>query len=119
MKRLILVMILAWVSPAVADEWVTFSMGEGADLKLDRSSIRRDAAGKIAPWSKGWMAANTLSGEHGDSPGYFVTNCKDRYYVLRANPQTGAVQDKGAQPLRLTPGSVAYQMKQVVCRGSK
>jgi hypothetical protein len=119
MKQLILVMLLAWATPAVAAEWVTFSMGEGADLKLDKSSIRRDTEGRIAPWGRGWLAANTLSGEHGDSPGYFVTDCKERYYVFRANRQTGAVEDEGAQPLRLTPGSVAYQMKEVVCSGSR
>ena len=105
---------------ARAEDWVSFSMGEGPDLRLDRSTIRRDAAGEIAPWGKGWMVAKTErgAGSHA-SPGYFVTDCRDLYYVLRVNPQTKSVDDPDAQPLRVAPGAVADQIESIVCANAK
>jgi hypothetical protein len=110
------VLLLTAVTPALAEEWMSFSMGEGPDLRLDRSSIRRDTEGAIAPWGKGWMTAKTES--HG-SPGYFVTDCGDLYYVLSVNPQTGSIEDRDAQPLRVTAGAVAHQIQNVVCNNAK
>lgn len=114
------IMLLATIAPALAAEWVSFSMGEGPDLKLDRSSIRRDAEGAIAPWGEGWMTTKTARNEGGyTSPGYFVTNCEGLYYVLRVNPQTGAVDDPEAQPLHVTAGALAEQIQRIVCGNTK
>ena len=57
--------LLASVAPAMADEWVSFAMGEGPDLKLERSNIRRDSEAAIAPWGKGWMTAKTERSQGG------------------------------------------------------
>ena len=116
----IIILLLTAAAPALADEWMSFSMGEGPDLKLDRSSIRRDTEGAIAPWGKGWMIAKTQRGEGSyASPGYFVTDCGDLYYVLSVNPLTGSVEDAGAEPLHVTAGAVSRQIQTVVCSDAK
>ena len=55
-------LLLASAAPALAEEWVSFPMSEGPDIRVDRSSIRRDTEGAIAPWAKGWMTAKTEKG---------------------------------------------------------
>jgi hypothetical protein len=107
-------------TPVWAEDWISFSMGEGPDLRLDRATIQQDAEGAIAPWGKGWMVAKTERGEGSHAtPGYFVTDCGNLYYVLRVNPQTNSVDDPDAQPLRVAPGAVAYQIQSIVCGKSK
>jgi hypothetical protein len=114
------VLLLASAAPALAEEWISFSMSEGPDLRLDRSSIRRDTEGAIVPWGKGWMTAKTMRSEGSyASPGYFVTDCEDLYYVLSVNPQSGSVEDQSAQPLHVTAGAVAQQIQNVVCGNAK
>ena len=114
------VLLLASMTPALAEDWTAFSMGEGPDLNLDRLSIRRDTDGAIVPWGKGWMIAKTMTKEGSyQSPGYFVTDCRDQYYIFRADPQSGAVEDKGVQPLHVGDGTVAQRIQSVVCGGAK
>jgi hypothetical protein len=66
------------------------------------------------------MIAKTMTKEGSyRSPGYFVTDCRDRYYIFRLNPQSGAVEDEGAQPLHVGDGTVAQRIQSVVCGGAK
>ena len=110
------VVLLASVVPAAAEDWVSFPMGEGPDLMVDRSSIQRDTEGKIAPWGRGWMTAKTrTTAGYDKSQGYFVTDCRDLYYVLRVNPKTGSIETEGAQPLHVTAGAVSKQIQSIVC----
>ncbi len=111
-----LALLLTIATPALAAEWVSFPMSEGPDVRLDRSSVRRDTEGSLAPWAKGWMTAKTEkgSGPHG-SPGYFVTDCGSLYYSFSVNPKTGAVQQQDAQPVHISSGSMAQNMENVVC----
>jgi hypothetical protein len=114
------ILLLASAASALAEEWISFSMIEGSDLGLDRSSIRRDTEGAIVPWGKGWITAKTMRSEGSyASPGYFVTDCEDLYYVLTVNPQNGSIEDHGAQPLHITAGTVAQQIQKVVCGAAK
>jgi hypothetical protein len=114
------VLVLASVAPALAEDWIAFPMGEGPDLNVDRLSIRRDTDGTIVPWGKGWMIAKTMTKEGSyKSAGYFVTDCQKLYYIFRANPQSGAVEDKGAQPRQVGDGTVAQRIQGVVCGGAK
>ncbi len=113
-------LLMTLATPALAAEWVSFPMSEGPDVRLDRSSIRRDTEGSIAPWAKGWMMAKTEKGEGSyGSPGYFVTDCGDLYYVFSVNPKTGAIQDENAEPMHVSAGSMAQNMQRIVCDNTK
>ncbi len=109
-------LLVALVTPAFAEEWVSFPMSEGPDIRVDRSSVRRDTEGSVAPWAKGWITAKTEKGSGSySSPGYFVTDCGDLYYSFSVNPQTGAIQQQDAQPMRITAGSIAQNIEKLVC----
>jgi hypothetical protein len=109
-------LLLTAAAPALAEEWVSFPMSEGPDIRVDRSSIRRDTEGSIAAWTKGWKVANTDKGTSSYSaPGYFVTDCGDQYYSFTVNPETKAVQEPDAQPMRVTAGSMAQNIQTLVC----
>ena len=113
-------LLLALATPASAEEWVSFPMSEGPDIRVDRSSVRRDTEGSIAPWAKGWMTAKTEKGSGAySSPGYFVTDCRDLYYSFSVNPGTAAIQEQDAQPMQVTPGSMAQNIAQMVCGTAK
>ena len=113
-------LLLVLAAPALAEEWVSFPMSEGPDIKVDRWSIRRDTEGSVAPWAKGWMTAKTEKGSGTySSPGYFVTDCGDLYYSFSVNPGTGAIQEQDAQPMRVTAGSMAQNIENMVCGTAK
>jgi hypothetical protein len=113
-------LLLASAAPCLAADWVSFPMSEGPDARVDRSSIGRDVEGSIAPWAKGWMTAKTEKGAGSDgSPGYFVTDCRDQYYSFSVNPETKAIREQGAQPMRVTAGSMAQNIEKLVCGPEK
>jgi hypothetical protein len=109
-------LLLTLAAPAWAEEWVSFPMSEGPDIRVDRSSIRRDTEGLIVPWTKGWTTAKTEkgAGSHG-SAGYFVTDCRDQYYSFSVDPGTKAIQEQDAQPMRVTAGSMAQNIQTLLC----
>jgi len=109
-------LLLILAVPAWADEWVAFPMSEGPDIRVDRSSIRRDTEGSIVPWAKGWTAAKTEKGAGSySSPGYFVTDCRDQYYSFSVDPETKAIREQDAQPMRVTAGSMAQNIQTLLC----